>query len=237
MKGSYSKAKLAANKALELDNSLGEAHTVLAGVTYGLDRNWQAAESEFKRALELSPGYVTAHARYALFLSRMGRTEESLAEMRRVQSLDPLSPAGFSGIGWLLLSARRYDEAIKQLQNALELDTNLPLAHMNLGRAYEGTGKIQKAIQELRTASTLNTGPVVSASLAHAYARGGYIPQAQSILHDLQERSEHAYVPPYDFAIVYAGFGEKNMALEWLSKSCKDRDVELVALKSRPGAR
>ncbi len=232
MKGTYSKAKLAANKALELDNSLGEAHTVLAGVTYGLDRNWQSAEREFKRALELSPGYATAHARYALFLARMGRTEESLAEMRRAQSLDPLSPGGFSGIGWLLLSARRYDEAIKQLQNALEMDTNLPLAHMHLGRAYEGKGKIQKALEELRKASALNAGPAVLASLAYAYARGGYILQAQGILRDLQERSEHAYVPPYDFAIVYAGFGEKDRALEWLSRSCKDQDVELVALNT-----
>jgi tetratricopeptide (TPR) repeat protein len=232
IKGAYSQAKWAARKALELDNSLGEAHTVLAGVRYGLDRDWQGAEREFKLALELSPGYATAHARYAVFLMRMGRTAEGLAEMHRVQSLDPLSPGGFSGLGWLLLSARRYDEAVEKFQSSLEMDPNLGVAHMHLGRAYEGKGNFEKAINELRKAAALSAGPVELASLAHAYARGGYLLRARSIIRDLEERSARAYVPRYDMAIVYAGLGKKDRAFEWLAKSCNEQDVELVALNA-----
>jgi TolB-like protein/Tfp pilus assembly protein PilF len=234
IKGAYSQAKWAARKALELDNSLGEAHTVLAGVRYGLDRDWQGAEREFKLALELSPGYATAHTRYAVFLMRMGRTAEGLAEVHRAQSLDPLSPGGFSGLGWQLLSARRYEEAIEQFQNSLEMDPNLGLVHMHLGRAYQGKGETGKAINELRKAADLIAGTVELATLAHAYARGSYMLQAQRILKDLEGRSVRAYVPPYDMAIVYAGLGNKDRAFEWLAKSCKEQDVELVALNADP---
>jgi TolB-like protein/Flp pilus assembly protein TadD len=232
IKGAYSQAKWAAKKALELDNSLGEAHTVLAGVRYGLDRDWRGAEREFKLALELSPGYATAHTRYAVFLMRMGRTAEGLAEVHRAQSLDPLSPGGFSRLGWQLLSARRYDEAVEQFQNSLEMDPDAGVTHMDLGRAYEGQGDFEKAINELRKAAALSAGPIELASLAHAYARGGYMVEARSILKDLEERSVRAYVPPYDMAIVYAGLGKKDRAFEWLAKSCKEQDVELVALKA-----
>ena len=232
IKGAYSQAKWAATKALGLNNSLGEAHTVLAGVRYGLDRDWRGAEREFKLALELSPGYATAHARYAVFLMRMGRTAEGLAEVHKAQSLDPLSPGVFSSLGRQLLSARRYDEAIGQFQNALEMDPDLAVAHMHLGRAYEGKGNFEKAIDELRKAAALSAGPVELATLAHAYARRGYMLQARSILRDLEERSARAYVPPYDMAIVYAGLGKKDRAFEWLAKSCKEQDLELVALNA-----
>ena len=205
---------------------------MLAGVTYGLDRDWQGAEREFKLALELSPGYAIAHARYAVFLMRMGRFEEGLAEVRRRQLLDPLSPGAFSSFGWQLLSARRYDKAIEQFQNSLEMDPNAGVAHMDLGRAYEGKGDSEKAINELRKAAALSAGPIELASLAHAYARGGHMLQARSILRDLEERSVRAYVPPYDIAIIYAGLGEKDRAFEWLAKSCNEQDVELVALNA-----
>jgi len=162
----------------------------------------------------------------------MGRFAEGLAEVHRRQLLDPLSPGAFSGFGWQLLSARRYDEAVEQFQNSLEMDPNAVLAHMDLGRAYEGKGDFEKAINELRKAAALSAGPIELASLAHAYARGGYILQARSILKDLEERSARAYVPPYDMAIVYAGLGEKDRAFEWLAKSCNEQDVELVALKA-----
>src|SRR5207248_520626 len=181
-------------------------------VRYGLDRDWQGAEKEFKLALELSPGYATAHARYAVFLMRMGRSAEGLAEVHRVQSLDPLSPGGFSGLGWQLLSARRYNEAVEQFQSSLEMDPNLGVAHMHLGRAYEGMGDFEKAINELRKAGDLSTGTIELASLAYAYARGGYMVQARSILRDLEQRSARAYVPPYDMAIIYAGLGKKDRA-------------------------
>ena len=164
IKGAYSQAKWAARKALELDNSLGEAHTVLAGVRYGLDRDWQGAEKEFKLALELSPGYATAHARYAVFLMRMGRSAEGLAEVHRVQSLDPLSPGGFSGLGWQLLSARRYNEAVEQFQSSLEMDPNLGVAHMHLGRAYEGMGDFEKAMRRIFRSTKRKTSGAKPAS-------------------------------------------------------------------------
>jgi TolB-like protein/DNA-binding winged helix-turn-helix (wHTH) protein/Tfp pilus assembly protein PilF len=232
IKDAYPKAKAAADRALELDDSLGEAHTVLAGVMYGRNRDWRGAETEFKRAMELSPGYATAHSRYALFLMRMGRTGESLAEMRRAQALDPLSPAVHSSLGWLLLSARRYDEAIEQLQNSLEMDPDFGLTHLYLGWAYEAKENPEKAIDELQKAALSNSGTGELASLGHAYAIGGHARQAQSILKDLEERSRRDYVPPYDIAVVYAGLDNKDRAFEWLAKSCQDRDVELALLKA-----
>ncbi len=234
MKDTYLKAKAAAAKALELDSSLGEAHTVLADLSYGLDRDWRGAEREFKRALELSPGYATAHQRYSTFLSKMVRSEESLAQIRRAQALDPLSPAINGGVGSRLLWARRYDEAIDQLQKSLEMDPGLGLAHMYLGWAYEAKGNPEKAIDEFRKATSSDGGTLELASLGHAYALAGHIPQAKSILKDLQKRSTSTYVPPYEIAIVYAGLGDRNHAFEWLAKSCKSEDMEFVSLKVDP---
>jgi TolB-like protein/Flp pilus assembly protein TadD len=228
----YSEAKAAANKALEFDDAAADAHTVLGDTTYEMDRDWRAAEREFKRAIELNPGYATAHQRYSLFLSRMGRSEESQAEIRRAQALDPLSLIISGGVGWRLLWGHRYDEAVEQLHNALELDPHFGRAHMYLGWAYEAKANFEGAIDELGKANLSAGGPEVLASLAHAHALGGHSRKAERILKDLEQQSRVSYVPPYYIAVVYAGLGKKQQAFEWLSKSCKDQDIELVSLKA-----
>jgi TolB-like protein/Tfp pilus assembly protein PilF len=230
----YLKAEAAARKALELDSSLGEAHTVLAGVTYELKRDWRGAETEFKRAIELSPGYATAYQRYSTFLTMMGRHEESLAAIHKAQALDPLSAAIKSGVGNRLLLAHRYDEAVEQFLTALEMDPSFSLAHNYLGLAYQAKGNHEKAIDELRKAALLDGRAELLASLGHGYAVGGHARNARSILKDLEEQSKRGYVPPYQIAIVYAGLGEKGRAYEWLAKSCQDQDVFFIRLNVDP---
>ena len=156
MRDASVKAEAAVHTALELDNSLGEAHTVLAVLAFKVNRDWRGAESEFKKAIDLSPGYATAYQRYSTFLSIMGRHEESLKAIRKAQALDPVSPSINGGLGARLLYARRYDEAIEQLQRALEMDPNLGLTHRYLGWAYEAKGHREKAIYELRKARLLD---------------------------------------------------------------------------------
>lgn len=234
VKDTYLKAEAAARKALELDGSLGEAHTVLADVRYELNRDWRSAEREFKRAIELSPGYATAYQRYSTFLSKMGRHEESLRAIHKAQTLDPLSPAINSGVGSRLLWAHRYDEAIEQLQRALEMDPNLGLTHRFLAWAHQAKGHPEEAINELRQAVLFDSRTGLLGSLAHGYALAGHAPEARSILKDMEERATRGYVPPYEIAVVYAGFGQKDRAFEWLARSCQDRDVEFVSLKVDP---
>lgn len=228
MKDACLRAEAAVHKALELDYSVGEAHTVLAVLMFKVDRDWRSAEREFQKAIDLSPGYATAYQRYSTLLSNMGRHEESLRAIHKAQALDPVSPSINGGLGARLLYAHRYDEAIEQIQKALEMDPNLGLTHRYLGWAYEAKGDPEKAIDELRKASLLDARSELLASLAHGYALAGHTRQAESILKDLEERSRRGYVPPYQFAVVYAAVGWKDRAFEWLAKSCQDRDVHFV---------
>jgi TolB-like protein/Flp pilus assembly protein TadD len=234
VKGTYLKAEAAARKALELDGSLGEAHTVLADVRYALNRDWTGAEREFKRAIELSPGYATAYQRYSTFLSKMGRHEESLRAIHKAQTLDPLSPAINGGVGSRLLWAHHYDDAIEELQRALEMDPNLGLTHRYLAWAQQAKGNPEKALNHLRQAVLLDSRTGLLAALAHGYALAGHAPQARSILKHLEERSRRGYVPPYEIAVVYAGLRQKDRAFQWLARSCQDQDVEFVSLKIDP---
>ncbi len=199
-----------------------------------MNRDWRGAESEFKKAIELSPGYATAYQRYSTLLSIMGRHEESLKAIWKAQALDPVSPSINGGLGARLLYAHRYDEAIEQLHRALEMDPDLGLTHRYLGWAYQAKGHPEKAIDELRKASLLDARSELLASLAHGYAVAAHARQAESILKDLEERSRRAYVPPYQFAVVYAGLGRKDRAFEWLAKSCHDRDVHFVSFTFDP---
>jgi tetratricopeptide (TPR) repeat protein len=227
------RAKETANKALELDNRLGEAHAVLARIMY-FDLDWQGAEREFKRAIELSPGYATGHQRYSLLLMQMGRTEESLREIHLAQALDPLSLSISSSVGFRLLWARRYDQAINQLQKTLELDPGFAQTHLYFGWIYEAKGETEKAIQELRKATLAHAPHRVLASLGYVYALTGNTRQAQNILNQLQGHSTSAYPFAYDIAIVYAGLGKKDRAFEWLTKSCEERIWGISNLKVEP---
>ncbi len=235
-KEAYPDAKAAALKALQLDDSLAEAHTSLATIYFNYDWNWPAAEAELKRALQINPNYATAHQRYSLYLIAMGRPAESIAEMDRARELDPMSASINFSLGWRLYLARRYDEAITQLRSTLQnIDPNFVLAHLTLGETYEEKGRFEDAISELRRAAVLSHDkPLVLGALGNALARAGRRAEAMQVLDHLQAESKSTYVSPLHIARVYAGLGDGAAALEWLQRGLADRSNELLFLKVDP---
>jgi TolB-like protein/DNA-binding winged helix-turn-helix (wHTH) protein len=229
------KATAAALRALELDNSLAEAHTSLATVRFNYDWDWPAAATEFQRAIELNPSYATAYQRYSLYLIAMNRTQESIDEINRARDLDPLSISINFSLGWRLYLARQYDRAIEQLRNTTEMDPNYELAHLLLGQAYEQKGDYEHALPELQKAVALSHDvPLMVAALAHAYGTMGKKAEAKGVLEQLVRQSKTQYVSPFYIATVYLGLSEKNTAMDWLEKAYQDRSNGLIFIKVDP---
>jgi len=229
------KAKAAALKALELDDTLAEAQTSLATVRFNYDWDWAAAGTGFQRSIELNPSYATAYQRYSLYLMAMGRTQESIAEINHARELDPLSISMNFSLGWRLYMARRYDAAIEQLRNTLDLDPNFALPHLVLGQAYEQKGSYAQAIAELQKAASIShDGPPILGALGHTLALAGKREEAEKILSQLMEQSKKQYVSPFYVALVCAGLGENEKAMDWLEKAYEDRSNALVFLKVDP---
>jgi serine/threonine protein kinase/Tfp pilus assembly protein PilF len=219
------KAKAAAMRALDLDETLAEAHTSLARVAHVYTWDWPGAEEEFKRALELKPGYATAHQWYGGYLETMGRYDEAIAERKLAQELDPFSPVINFEAGLAFYFARNYDEAIEQYQKTLELDPNFPPPHAWLPAAYEQKGMYDKAIAEFKDLIPQKDTIwlMAFATVGHIYAVSGKKDEAQAVLNQLKERSAQEYVPAYGIALVYAGLGEKDQAFAWLEKAYEER--------------
>jgi len=229
------KARAAALKALELDNSLAEAQTSLATVQFNYDWNWPAAAGGFQRAIELNPSYATAYQRYSLYLMAMGRTGESLAQMNRARELDPLSISMSFSLGWRLYMARQYDQAISQLRNTLEMDPNFALPRMVLGQAYEQKGLYPQAIAELQKAAAFShDSPPMLGSLGRAFGLAGNKAAADKILAQMLEQSKKRYVSPFYVSVVYAGLHENEKAMNWLEKAYEDRSNAIIFLKVDP---
>jgi TolB-like protein/Tfp pilus assembly protein PilF len=234
-KETFPQAKAAAMKALELDATLGEAHTSLAFASMNYDWDWSAAEREFRKAIELNPNYANAHHWYADYLSAVGRHEEAVAESKRALELDPVSPIINAWLGWRYFFARQYDLAIEQYLKTLEMDPTFVPAHLVLGQGYEQKSMLEKAIDELKEAVSLSGGSsLYVSSLAHAYAIAGRRGEAEMLLRQMNERAQHSYVPPFDIAIIYAGLGQKDQALLWLEKGCQEHSTWMVWLKVDP---
>jgi tetratricopeptide (TPR) repeat protein len=234
-KEAYAKAREAATKALELDDTLAEAHAALADVKIDYDWDWAGAEREFRRAIELNPGYATAHQWYGELLSSLGRHEEALAEIKRAQQLDPLSLIINTSSGWILLGAGRDDLAIEQLRKTLEIDPNFARAHGDLGMAYLRKGNFPEAVAEFQRAATLSSNIIdYQSGLGHAYARAGKHTEARKLLYELKEHSKQRYVSWYDFAAIYAGLGEKDQAFALLEKAYEQRDPKVTWAKVDP---
>lgn len=212
----FGNAQNAIDKALALDNNLGEAHATLAALE--ADNNqWGLAEPEFRRALRLSPGYATAHQWYAEELVAHGRISEALTEIRRANKLDPLSLTVSVQVGYILFMSRRYDEAIAQLQSAIDMDPYFALAHAVLGHAYEQKGMYSKAIAELQKSADLSQDPVQTLWLAHARALAGQKAEAHRVRAALEE-SGHA--PALPMALLDLALGERDRALVRLEGAC-----------------
>lgn len=221
----------AAQKAIELDPSLAEPHASLAYVRFFLEWNWAEAEGEFKRALELNPSYATAYDWYGDFLSDMGRDEEAIQMTRRALQLDPLSLAINRGAAWPLFFARRYPEAIAQLQKTLVLDSTHVPALSLLGRAHIENGQYAEGIAELEEAERRTGVYRYRALLAHAHARAGHREVALKLLEDVKHPPGGQVVPPYDFALIYAGLGEHRQAIDWLERAYEERDATMVNVR------
>ena len=229
------KMKLAAQKALGLDDTLAEAHTSLADAKFRGDWDWSGAEREFKRALELKPNYAEGHQWYSQYLVAMGRYEESIAEGKRAQQLDPVSPGISRSLAFDYYLAHRYDQAIEEYQRALELDPNFFFAHWLLGLAYANRSMFEQAIAESQKAVELSGhGPGALGSLGHVYAASGRRDEAQQVLGELKELAKRRYVSPYSVAAIYALLGDKDAAFEWLEKAYSDGAYGMLFLKSEP---
>ncbi|HKV61268.1 MAG TPA: winged helix-turn-helix domain-containing protein [Candidatus Acidoferrum sp.] len=228
------KAKAAAVKALELDSSLGEAHNSLAFCLDGFDWNFDSAGKEFLRAIELNPGYASAHHWYAWHLALLHRYDEALAEMRKAESLDPLSLVINADLAELLALAHSYDESIQQSRKTIEMDPNFGLAHNHLGQAYLQKHMYPEAIAELQKAVELSrSGPTCMANLARADAASGNRSEAEKLLSDLKKRSSPGYSHGSEIAVIYASLGDANQAMNWLEKGYQERFNPGVLL--RPG--
>lgn len=226
-------AKEAAAKALEIDADLPEAHTSIAMFKHE-DWDWVGAEKEFRRAIELSPNYSTAHHWYSLLLWETGRTDESLVEITRARELDPLSPVINSVLAGTLLTAGRYESAVEQWQRTFELDPIFPEAHFGLSKAYWKHGHYQEAIIEAQKAASYSGTPRYVAGVALALSAAGKKAEANSILKELTQRSKDEYVSPFYFAGIYSVLGRREQAFEWLGKAYQLRDRNLEGIRNEP---
>ena len=226
------KARTAAVRAIEFDDTLADAHTALAFVRMHYDFNWSGAEQEFRRALALNPNYATAHQWYAYLLMATGRTEAALAEMRRAELLDPLSMIIHCDLSELLRMARRYPEAIQQARQAVEMDPAFVLAHANLGEALMEAGRFDQAVPELQTAVRLsNNGFWMRAELAAAYTghqRALALKQLQALLRSVPR--EHG--TDHQIALLYTLLGDKEHAIEHLRRAAAEHDGALILIRS-----
>jgi TolB-like protein/Flp pilus assembly protein TadD len=229
------KAEIAARKALDLDATLAEPHTVLGEQMFS-QWDWAGSDKEFERAIELNPNYPTAHHWYSNSLEQQGKLEEALSEIRRAQKLDPLSPVITSQVGEVLFYLQRYDLAIEQFNKALELDSNLPLALVDLGDLYAQQNKYEEAtseLQKLRQAVGANN-PFGLGDLGHVYAKAGKKNEAIKILNQLLEFSKKGYTLSVQVAYVYSGLDDKDKAFTWLEKGYDEQNTQLGFLKVDP---
>jgi tetratricopeptide (TPR) repeat protein len=224
-KDAYPKAKQAALRALEIDETIPEAHVSLGQVNEQ-DWDWLDAEREFQRAIALNPADANAHFSYGVVLRRMGWLEESISEHKRALELDPLSIPNNGWLGVTFYQARRYDEATEQLRKTLEMEPNYVQGHYYLGMTLLQQSMFKEAIAEFEKARAIAPMFVYPISaLGYAYAIAGRRIEARQMLDELTHLSKQEYVLPASKAIVYAGLGEKDNAFEWLEKGYEERSL------------
>ena len=220
----YPVARAAAERALALDSTLAEAHTALATLLTTYAHDWQSAEDHFRRALAANPSYVIAHQRYAALLQTLGNVDEGIAEARRAQELDPLSPYARAGVGYALYLARRHDEAIAQLRTARTMDPVFGLTYINLALAELAAGDAGAAVATLETLDSLWTdAPVAVGLLGHAYARSGRATDAEAMLNRLHRIAARQPVSAFHFAVLHVGAGDASAALAALDTAVTER--------------
>ena len=228
-------ARAASLRAVELDESLAEAHTALAMVAFWYDWDWASAEKEFLRALDLDPNSAQARFGYAHFLSNTGRHDEALAEIGRARELDPVSLVTNALEGQILTFAGRDDEALKILQLTAEMEPNFWLAHLFMTRIYMRKGMYPEAIAAATKARDLTRGNAeATATIGYALAKSGRSEEARKVMAELEGRAATRYVGSYALAQIHNGLGEKEAALALLEKAFTEKDALMVFLKVEP---
>jgi adenylate cyclase len=229
------RARAAARRAVILDDSLAEAHAALAYVKFRIDWDWPGAEAEFKRALELKPGYARAHETYGLFLAVQQRLDEAAVEMQRARQLDPLSAGVNNGFGRILHFQRKYDEALLQFQKTLELEPGYAEAHFSIGMTQLAQGRYGDAIATLQTAiKKSGRRPVIIAMLGLALGQAGRKDEAQQIYTEMLEMARTTPVSAYYFALIALGLGETDRGFEFLQQAYAQREGILIYLPVDP---
>jgi Flp pilus assembly protein TadD len=220
-------------RALEIDKDLAEAHALLADLKYLFEWDWAGAERQFRRAIELSPGYPTAHQWYANYLSVLARPEEACAEILRAEELDPLNPVITMDVGFTCYyPSGDYEKAVEQYRKVLVLAPDFALARIYLALAHIRRNDLAQAVTELETVKRLEPGePDPIALLGYAYAVNGRREEAMRALAELQALSKQRYVSPFPIAWIYVGLGDKDRAFEHLEKAYEERAGRLVYLK------
>jgi serine/threonine-protein kinase len=220
----FPKAKLAVLRALEFDSTLAEAHASLAHIHLEFDYDWDAAEREYRRAIQLDPNYPTAHHWYGGFLSAMGRHQEALQHAETARVLDPLSLIIQTWVGLRYYFAGKYDQAIAEYLKALELDRSFAPAHWHLGWAYEQAGRFKEGVAEAERALAMDGGSLLYlASLGHAYARAGMENDARATLARLAQTSTNRHVSAYHVAVIHIALGDTTAGMDWLERAYAER--------------
>jgi len=233
---SIPQAKAAAKHALELDDTLAEAHASSGRILSGYDFAFDQSIKEFERAIQLNPNYAMAHHWISSGpLTALARFDRAIAEGRRAVELDPLSLVNNVDLGWVYFAARRYDEAIAQMCKAIEIDSRSYLAHYYLGEAFQLKGQLADAMTEYRKAVELDDDPFALALLGQAYARAGQRDEAQKILARLTEEAKSRYVSAYSVALMFIGLGDKEHAMDALERAFREgAGNDLIGIKVDP---
>lgn len=232
-KVAFPKAKALAEKALEMEDTLAEAHASLAWINLVYDWDWPAAERGFKRAIEINPGYATAHQWYAICLTAMERHDEAIKEIQLAQQLDPLSLIINANAGVIFYLQRKYDRAIEQLQKTLEMNPNFSPALSYIGRPYAMKGMYEEAIAAFQKYRKIGSLYAVG-WLGYAYAMSGERDKSENLIHELERMSKKRYVPPLAIARIYVGLAENDKAFEWFEKVYEERDPTIFLFKVYP---
>ncbi|MGA3049255.1 MAG: hypothetical protein ABSD67_21670 [Terracidiphilus sp.] len=227
----FTRQKAEALKAIELDDTLSEAHAELANTAMTLNWDWPMAATEFRRALELNPNSATSHEKYAFYLVRTGHLPEALAEVQRSVDLDPVSGSTFHAEGFIYYFSRQYDQALGVTQTVRGLKINLPDWNFLTGDIYAEKGAYAESIREFIKSGD---GPYSLGHLGNAYARAGQVDAAMKTISMLENHLRKDGVGRYEIALVYAGLGRKKEAFKWLEDSYTERDVGLLYLNVDP---
>jgi DNA-binding winged helix-turn-helix (wHTH) protein/Tfp pilus assembly protein PilF len=233
-KDAYPKAMAAVLKALELDETLAEAHAVLGIIKTRCDWDWIAARKAFERAIEINPDYPTAHQWYGNYLDSLGRFEDALREKRRALELDPLSLSIHVSIGTTYWMMEKAPEALGKIYDALELDKNFLPAVLQLGFVNELSGNLSQSIDNLEQALEMDDSPTIQACLGRAYALAGLRDKAEAIIDSLKAQSARRYVSAYVLALTTQALGSADDTLAWLEKAYEDHDEFLCWIKVDP---